>query len=575
MATTFHDSAIVILNSDGEVQFAEANERYLQNKIALNISPDYPKRMSKLVEKYCEPGADLVVAQTWSEPYHRNNNAEILKADNSENAELASDFYSNKIVKKLDYMSRAQSHAMSFAGKTLENELSKNEAWYRKNIQTKKYFHHLTHAATACYTSPYKEGVCVIIDGYGEHSSLEIFHYSDGNLESLSSKSQLDETDGSLGMFYLDICQACGFGSDLGDEWKVMGLAPYGKLDEELYKVLRASIVIDGLELKNAPSFQKMQAAYQLTKRERQPDESAYGSADVAFTGQKVFEDVVLELLNNIEKLGLSKNLILGGGCMMNSSATGQIIGRTKFESLHVYSAPGDDGNALGAALLAFYDDNPEKKPSNDGYFTPYLGSTMSQEVLKNVVRFSDKTKHRSYPNKVHEKAAELLADGKIIGWVQGRAEFGPRSLGNRSILADPRSPTTKDKINSRIKFREEFRPFAPSILDEFGPEYFENYQVTPYMERTLRFKDSVIERIPGVVHENSTGRLQSVRKEWNERYYALIKAFYDITGVPIVLNTSFNVMGKPIIHSVEDAVAVFYTTGLDALIIDDEIILK
>ena len=171
--------------------------------------------------------------------------------------------------------------------------------------------------------------------------------------------------------------------------------------------------------------------------------------------------------------------------------------------------------------------------------------------------------------------AAESLADGKIIGWVQGRAEFGPRALGNRSILADPRYPDMKDKINDSVKFREEFRPFAPSILHEYGDEYFENYQFTPYMERTLNFRPEVRDKVPAVVHENGSGRLQSVTAELNPKYYALISELFRLTGVPIVLNTSLNVMGKPIVHSVEDAISLFYTSGLDALVVEDVFIEK
>jgi carbamoyltransferase len=170
---------------------------------------------------------------------------------------------------------------------------------------------------------------------------------------------------------------------------------------------------------------------------------------------------------------------------------------------------------------------------------------------------------------------AALLAAGHIVGWVQGRAEFGPRALGNRSILADPRSPDVKERINALVKFREEFRPFAPSILAEHGPAYFENFQASPYMERTLRFRDDVLARVPGVVHVDLTGRLQTVTRDENPRYHALIGAFHAITGVPILLNTSFNVMGKPIAHGVEDAISVFYTSGIDVLVIEDHLIAK
>jgi carbamoyltransferase len=261
--------------------------------------------------------------------------------------------------------------------------------------------------------------------------------------------------------------------------------------------------------------------------------------------------------------------LVLSGGCALNSSWNGQILDRTRFERLHVFSAPGDDGNAVGAAFLAYDRDNPGTIPRAE-FSTPYLGSSMSQQVLKNLLEFDRSGKVGHYPETIHEVAAKAISDGKIVGWVQGRAELGPRALGNRSILADPRLSDIKDRINSRVKFREEFRPFAPAILHTHGSEYFENYQLSPYMERTLRFRDSVIDKVPGVVHVNGTGRLQTVRREWNPRFYDLIEAFRQLTGVPLVLNTSFNIMGKPIIHSVEDAIAVFHTTGLDALVIGD-----
>jgi carbamoyltransferase len=167
-------------------------------------------------------------------------------------------------------------------------------------------------------------------------------------------------------------------------------------------------------------------------------------------------------------------------------------------------------------------------------------------------------------------KAAELLAKGRIVGWVQGRAEFGPRALGNRSILADPRSLDVRYRLNATVKFREEFRPFAPAILHEHGDRYFERYQESPYMERTLAFRREVIGTVPAVVHVDGTGRLQTVKREWNPRFHALVSAFHEITGVPLVLNTSYNVMGKPIAHSVEDVLAVFHTSGLDAVFIGD-----
>jgi carbamoyltransferase len=175
----------------------------------------------------------------------------------------------------------------------------------------------------------------------------------------------------------------------------------------------------------------------------------------------------------------------------------------------------------------------------------------------------------------VHEEGARLLTEGKIVGWIQGRAEFGPRALGNRSILADPRRGDVRDRVNAIVKFREPFRPFAPSVLDEHGGAYFESYQPSPYMERALLWRHDVRARVPAVVHVDGTGRLQSVRREWNERLHALLSAFHRRTGVPVLLNTSFNVVRKPIVHTLEDALGLFFTTALDALVVDDFVIEK
>jgi carbamoyltransferase len=205
---------------------------------------------------------------------------------------------------------------------------------------------------------------------------------------------------------------------------------------------------------------------------------------------------------------------------------------------------------------------------------TPYLGSTVSTAPLARMADWEPRLKQLGH-DAVIEAAADILAEGKLVGWVQGRAEFGPRALGNRSILADPRPADAKDLLNAKVKYREAFRPFAPSILAEHGPDWFEAYQDSPYMERTLTWREEVRGRVPAVVHEDGTGRLQSVTAERNPLYAALIRAFGRRTGVPILLNTSFNVMGKPILHTAEDAILMFYTTGLDAIVVEDWLLTK
>ncbi|MDZ4151581.1 carbamoyltransferase C-terminal domain-containing protein, partial [Methylicorpusculum sp.] len=267
-------------------------------------------------------------------------------------------------------------------------------------------------------------------------------------------------------------------------------------------------------------------------------------------------------------------NLVLAGGCALNSSYNGQITERTGFKQAHIPSAPADDGTALGAAWLAYHR-KPVKSDKPPQLLTPYLGSRISNEAINRLIQYNRSLDIRHLPDSLCEETAQLLASGAIVGWVQDRAEFGPRSLGNRSILADPRGSGMKDTINQHIKFREYFRPFAPSVLHEYGPEYFENYQESPYMDKTLTIKPAMRERIAATAHVDGTGRLQTVKEHWNPRFYRLISHFHAFTGVPVLLNTSFNVMGKPLIHSLEDAVSVFLTTGLDALVIDDYLITK
>jgi carbamoyltransferase len=572
LATSVHDPAIAVVNSKGEVVFAEAIERYAQSKRAILMSPDqFIYYISHLIKTYVEPGAKLVVAHSWSD---RTLDLRVQDLDHCE--QIINEV--PQVVKlpllKLKFFLRNQILLLQKAGENLEFIFNYfDELKEFSDFQVRKYDHHLAHAASACFTSPFSEACCALLDGHGETRSYNCFHYKEGKIVQLPG---IIDGHGSLGFLYSDICDTCGFDSMGGEEWKVMGLAAYGKYDQEIYDIFKSTINVDGLNLQEGRSneqllYQFINKKNQITRKKSEP---AITAANIAYTGQQVFIDILFEYLNNLYQLGLSDNLIMGGGCCLNSSANGMITEKTGFKNFHVFSAPADDGNAIGAALLAYYEDHP-KDTRSPGFQSPYLGSEFSDNKLEHLKLFGNFRKVKHCPDDIHYQAAKLLADGKIIGWVQGKAEYGPRALGNRSILADPRSPNIKEIINDRVKFREEFRPLAPSILDEFGPEYFENYQEAPYMERTLRFKEAVKHRVPGVVHEDGTGRLQSVKKEWNERYYNLIHAFYQLTGVPLVLNTSFNVMGKPIIHSVEDAIAVFYTTGLDALVIGDLLIEK
>jgi carbamoyltransferase len=569
LASSFHDGAIAIVNSQGDVVYAEATERPLQYKRSIGMTPDVVHWSGDVIREYCEPDAQLVTAYSWDD--NRIDERHVTSIDSvmtaleqrgkmlpaAIHADFAALRFSHRLIPAIKKLS----------GHNLDYELSRIR-WHGRDICARRsYDHHRTHAAAACFSSPFDEAVCAIVDGHGERYSCAFFSFRGGEIKQIGPQ---DTGDGSLGFFYTAICTACGFAPFTGEEWKVMGLAGYGQRDPALLERLRKMIQVDGLRLSGHHDVQTGMALHGMAPPK---GASRLAAANVAFAGQQVFCEVLYQLLRNLRELGISDNLILGGGCALNSAATGGIPEHTGFKHVHVFSAPGDDGNAVGAALLAHQEDHPEHRRT-PGIMLPYLGSRLSAETLDNVRRFSG-AKLTLCESDAPERAARLLAQGKILGWVQGRAEFGPRALGNRSILADPRRPGIREEINNRVKFREEFRPLAPSILHEYGPEYFESYCESPYMERALKFREEVKSRVPGVVHVDGTGRLQTVKKEWNERYHRLIRTFHSITGIPLVLNTSFNVMGKPIAHSVEDVLAVFYSTGLDAVFIEDLLIEK
>jgi carbamoyltransferase len=574
-ANSFHDSAIAIVNSLGELVFSEATERYLQNKRSIGVAPDVYKRAADLVEEYCDPAAELVIASTW------NDETPALMQEGLRKTALAGEQYRNAFGEPPVFVRRqlgsqrfffqSQLAMVSRPGNQLEYELSQSDRWAETRVSHRAFDHHLTHAAAGCFSSPFDEALCAVLDGMGEKRAFACFHYKDGKLTELEASKAGGWA--SLGYFYGLVCETCGFGSMSGEEWKVMGLAAYGRHDPALYQLLREMIAVEGLRLEFPPPARASELQQQLHAMRRRKGQPAIEYANLAYAGQQVFTEVVFEFLRNLHATGLSENVVFGGGCSLNSSVNGKVVGNTPFRNLHVFAAPGDDGNAAGAAWLAYYQDHPDRRPRS-GWTSPYLGSKMSRETLRNVAELGG-LRLEYLGEGVSRRAAAWLAAGKIVGWIQGRAEFGPRALGNRSILADPRSPDIKERINARVKFREEFRPFAPSILHEHGPAYFEDYQEAPYMERTLRFREDVISKVPGVVHEDRTGRLQTVREAWNPRYHALVSEFYRLTGVPLVLNTSFNVMGKPIAHSVEDALSVFFTSGVDVLVIDDVAIQK
>ncbi len=556
LATTLHDPAVAIVDSRGEVVFAEALERPTQVKRAFHLPPDDLMRIGELVARWCEPGAELVVAQSW---LRRRWKSVLFRAGWL----LAG----HRVSPLLRPTMLGQMNSFDLATLNLDYRLFEADPT-RRPVEKRHFDHHLTHAAAAAHASPFDAAICAILDGHGEKTPESFFRYERGRFVDLRPvRRRAFSSYASLGLFYASLCVACGFDPMKGEEWKVMGLAPYGRKDQALYATLRGLMRVEGLRVRG----NNLEIVARLHALRPPKERPAIESADVAFTGQLVFGEVAAELLTNLHRQTGGEALVLSGGCALNSAFNGRIAEATPWRRVFVPSAPADDGNAVGAALLAFRQDHPDA-PTTPGPKTPYLGSPLSKEARERVKSLGRlvNTRPEGVPVSVH--AARLLAAGKILGWAQGRAEFGPRALGNRSILADPRSADVKERLNARVKFREEFRPFAPAILEEHGPDWFEAYQPTPYMERALRFRPERAGLVPGVVHVDGTGRLQSVSKALNPRFHELIAEFHRLTGVPMLLNTSFNVMGKPIVHSVEDALAVFFSSGLDALVLEDDV---
>lgn len=572
LSVTYHDPALAIINEQGEVLFAEATERHLQNKRALNCVADSLLQVKDLLAEYCLDPDEFVIAINWrrKRPLYENVVAALgcLTAPGLLKTGIKK-LHSPLSNYQLHHMIASQRNHISSAGLNLVRLIQEHYPDCR--IAFADFDHHLTHAATACYSSPFDEAACAVIDSFGERGSMAFYHFKDQHLHCLYES----KGTGSLGFYYMKITELCGFDWLKGEEWKVMGLAPYGKLNPELYELLKATISVQEFTCRHHSSnlFASLAALDKFKRHRKSPIEQA---ADLAYTGQYFFAELMTQLLQHLQHKTACSNLALAGGCALNSAYNGQIKSRTEFTQIFIPSAPADDGTALGAAWLALQGDKPElPRRNNNKPLTPYLGSRIADTAFQRLIHYNRSLEIRHLPESICAVTAELLAKGQLVGWIQGRAEFGPRSLGNRSILADPRGEKTKDAINHTIKFRESFRPFAPSVLHEQADAFFKDYHESPYMDKTLLIRKTMQQRVAAVCHVDGTGRLQTVKQQWNPRFYALINDFYTLTQIPMLLNTSFNVMGKPLVHTLEDALAVFLTTGLDVLVINDYLICK
>jgi carbamoyltransferase len=448
--------------------------------------------------------------------------------------------------------------------------------------------HHIAHIASAYYCSPWEKAAGFSYDGSGDFVSTMMAR-CDGNQIEVLDRVFLPD---SLGSFYTMICEFIGF-RQYGDEGKVMGLAPYGTdtLCDRLGQVIglkNGSFNLDLSFFKALGSNQGMQVlpdgTVQLARHfsprmvkafgdPRQPrTEITQREMDLAYAMQRRFEDVLFHLLNQLHHRVPCDDLAMAGGCALNSVANGKLFARTPFRRTWIQPAAGDEGLAIGSALHTYH--SVLNQARRFAMKNSYLGPEFSEARIESDLKKAKLPYRKLEREPLLDTVAQQIATGKVVGWFQGRMEWGPRALGNRSILAHPGLPGMKDVLNARIKQREWFRPFAPSILEERQPEYFEHDHPSPFMLHVYKVRPEKRAQLSAVNHVDNTGRLQSVRREENPLYYELIQAFESKTGIPVLLNTSFN-ENEPIVCRPEEAIDCFKRTRMDVLAIGPYLTVK
>ncbi len=490
-----------------------------------------------------------------------------------------------------------------FLKKVLFNELKNHDGTF--NDITKIYFseHHLSHAASAFYPSPFKDSAILTLDGVGEWATTTVAKGSGRNLEILKEI----HFPHSIGLLYSAFTYYTGFKVNSG-EYKVMGLAPYG---EPKFK----NIILDKLiDLKEDGTFrlnmkyfdyvtglkminEKFSKLFGQPVRIPDKDLLTQFHMDVASSIQAVTEEIILRLATSISKENISKNLCMAGGVALNCVANGKILKKKIFENIWIQPAAGDAGGALGATLALWYKELKNERifSAKDEMKGSYLGPSFSNDEIEKSLKNLGAIYQKFSDEDLLKITAEKLSEEKTIGWFQGKMEFGPRALGARSIIADPRSSKMQKILNLKVKFRESFRPFAPSVIREDMSRWFELDYDSPYMLLVADVKKSIrkdmteaekklfgIEKlnikrseIPAVTHVDYSSRIQTVHKETNPKYYKLLQNFKKITNCPVLVNTSFNVRGEPIVCTVEDAYRCFMKTDLEVLVCGNFILYK
>ena len=566
----FHADASAAIVLDGEIKFAIAEERLNRRK--------HFGGFPALAVKACLDAVGAKISDVEHVAVGQDSDAHLAKKVQYALANPA------KILNFIRLRQRKE--AMRDVRSLLSKALDVDSAQLR--FQEHHLEHHIAHIASAYYCSPWEKAAGFSYDGSGDFVSTMMARCEGNEIEVLDRVF----LPHSLGSVYTMICEFIGY-SQYGDEGKVMGLAPYGKdtYRDEISKIVaprNGSFQLDLSYFKPLGSNQGMQVlddgTVKLARHFSDRMEKLFGEPrvphseitqrdmDLAFALQQRFEEIFFHLLNQLHRSVPCEDLAMAGGCALNSVANGKLFDVTPFRCTYIQPAAGDEGLAIGAALHTYH--SVLKQPRRHELKNSYLGPEFSESRIQSALQAAGLPHRKLERNALLDATAEQIAAGNVIGWFQGRMEWGPRALGNRSIVAHPGLPNMKDVLNARIKHREWFRPFAPSIMADHQHEYFEHDHPSPFMLHVYKIRPEKRKELCAVNHVDDTGRLQSVTREENPMYYDLISAFHRKTGIPVILNTSFN-ENEPIVCTPEEAIDCFQRTRMDVLAIGPFLVAK
>ena len=588
----YHDSAASII-VENEIIAAAQEERFTR----LKHTPDFPNNSIK----YCLEETGLKISELDAVVFY---DKPIVKFER-----LLSTFYQVAPKGLIPFIKSIPIWLKEklFLRKLIYDNLREiDSSLKKKDLKLLFTEHHISHAASSFYPSNFKESAILSIDGVGEWCTASICRGEDKKIEILKEL----HFPHSVGLLYSAFTYYLGFRVNSG-EYKLMGLAPYGIEDSDETKLFINNIKSEIVDIKEDGSIFLNQKYFEYTYGLRMIKENKFKSlfglntrkedeeitqthCNLALAIQKVTEDIVIKMVRETKRLTNSNNLCLSGGVALNCVANGKIDELEIFENIYIQPASGDAGGSLGAALAInhmYFDIERNYSKGYDLMRGSYLGPYFSdKEILITNKKYKAIFDYFESFEKLSEKVAKLISEGNVVGWFQGRSEFGPRALGNRSILADPRNPEMQKKLNLKIKYREGFRPFAPSVLEEDYSEFFEGKIISPYMlmvkeiKKNIKFKisddywdlnywDKLYtnrSKLQSITHVDFSARIQTVNKKTNPRYWSLINKFKKISNVGVIVNTSFNVRGEPIVNNPEDAFKCFMNTEMDYLVIQN-----